>query len=219
MTHDLEATLQVTARGPTEQIKSGIESVWELITRAYSLRVWDVLGYASWDDYCTGEFGQTRLCLPREKPDEVVLSLRECGLSLRAIASATGESKDTIRRSLSGVANETPELESAAAEPDADALAETLIEVEPPAPVIGIDGKRYQPARPKPRRRPLTETAAGIASDMEKLRGRINGLIDDDRFTANTEGIAGRLWRYEVWLSEAIARLHESLGGDPDDRR
>ena len=39
---------------------------------------------------------------------EQVASLRESGLSLRAIASATGASKDTVSRVLSGVASETP---------------------------------------------------------------------------------------------------------------
>lgn len=34
--------------------------------------------------------------------------MREIGMSTRAIASATGMSKDTATRVLSGVANETP---------------------------------------------------------------------------------------------------------------
>lgn len=52
----------------------------------------------------------------------MVASLRESGLSLRAIAAATGESKDTVSRALNaGVANATP------VESDADALADELI--------------------------------------------------------------------------------------------
>ena len=45
--------------------------------------------------------------------------MREIGMSTRAIASATGMSKDTAARALSGVANETP------------------------APATGMDGKAY----------------------------------------------------------------------------
>jgi len=38
------------------------------------------------------------LRLPREERSEVVASLRESGLSLRAIAAATGDSEPTVRR-------------------------------------------------------------------------------------------------------------------------
>ncbi|WP_420873537.1 helix-turn-helix domain-containing protein [Mycobacterium riyadhense] len=40
---------------------------------------------------------------PREERAEVVASLRESGLSLRAIAAATGDSHMTIQRELAGV--------------------------------------------------------------------------------------------------------------------
>ncbi|APE15701.1 hypothetical protein BOH72_11205 [Mycobacterium sp. WY10] len=218
------------ARELTDQIKTGVEAVWHLITRAYTERAWAALGYTSWDDYCTREFGTSRLRLPREERAEVVSSLRESGLSLRAIASATGNSVNTVRKELDQVYQSDTPAEPAAPAPtcrDCDGYGcETCIPDPPmvdepspePTPITGIDGKRYPKPQPepvvKPRRRPLTEIAADIASDMEKLRGRINRLIDDDRFTGNTEAIAGRIGRYEVWLSEAVARLHESLGGD-----
>jgi len=52
-----------------------------LVKQAYTERAWDALGYASWDEYCTREFGTSRLRLPREERAEVVASLRESGLS------------------------------------------------------------------------------------------------------------------------------------------
>jgi hypothetical protein len=115
------------ARDLTDRIKFAVEGVWLLVKEAYTSRAWSVLGYESWDDYCTREFGASRLRLPREERPEVVASLRESGLSLRAIAAATGESKDTIARELSGVSNETP---------------------EPPPNVKGTDGKSYSSRRP-----------------------------------------------------------------------
>ncbi|MFP1155538.1 hypothetical protein ACK280_26220 [Mycobacterium sherrisii] len=90
------------ARALTDRIKVGVEAVWELITQAYVERAWDALGYSSWDDYCTREFGTARLRLPREERAEVVASLRESGLSIRAIASATGDSYGTVQAELSG---------------------------------------------------------------------------------------------------------------------
>ena len=109
MSTTLAALNAADARALTDRIKVGVEAVWELIKQAYTERAWDALGYSSWDDYCTREFGTSRLRLPREERAEILPSLRESGMSLRAIATATGLSKDTVQRELSGVSNETPE--------------------------------------------------------------------------------------------------------------
>lgn len=114
------------ARHLTERIKVLVEGAWDLIKQAYEERAWAALGYPSWDDYCSREFGTSRLRLPREERQEVVLSLRESGMSTRAIAAATGQSKSQVDRDLAGVPNGTP------------------------APVLGTDGKQYQPTRPGP---------------------------------------------------------------------
>lgn len=84
------------ARDLTDRIKVGVEAVWHLITEAYTSRAWAALGYRNWDEYCTREFGTSRLRLPREERAEVVASLRESGLSVRAIVSATGHSAHTV---------------------------------------------------------------------------------------------------------------------------
>ncbi|MFZ2529774.1 MAG: helix-turn-helix domain-containing protein [Rhodococcus sp. (in: high G+C Gram-positive bacteria)] len=108
------------ARALTDQIKVAVEATWELVKRAYVERAWAVLGYDGWDDYCTREFGTSRLRLPREERAEVVASLRESGLSTRAIAAATGLSQKTVSREVAaGESNDSP--------------------------VIGTDGKTYTP--------------------------------------------------------------------------
>ncbi len=99
-TDEITAMTADEARDITDKIKAGAEAVWELITRAYMSRAWVALGYSSWDDYCTREFGTSRIRLPREERTEKVLSLRESGLSLRAIESATGISRPTIIKDL-----------------------------------------------------------------------------------------------------------------------
>ena len=136
------------ARELTDRIKVGVEAIWELVKQAYQARAWVALGYDSWDDYCTREFGTSRIRLPREERQEVVASMREIGMSTRAIASATGMSKDTAARALSGVANETP------------------------APVTGTDGKTYTP-RPQPQPEPeepeLPQATALAQSDLDEL--------------------------------------------------
>ena len=99
------------------------------------------LGYESWDDYCTREFGNLRLRLPREELDVTVHSLRDAGLSVRAIAAATQQSKSQVQRELSGVPdpreNGTPDKPS----------------VNSGNGQLGIDGKVY-PARPVTRPQP-----------------------------------------------------------------
>lgn len=106
------------ARTLTDQIKVALEGCWQLVTQAYLARAWAALGYSSWDDYCTREFGTARLRLPREERQEVVASMREAGMSIRAISSATNTGVATVHRQLAGVPNGTPES-------------------------IGVDGKSY----------------------------------------------------------------------------
>lgn len=89
------------ARELTDRIKLAVEATWELIKEAYQSRAWKSLGYTSWDDYCTREFGTSRIKLPREERQEVVSSMREIGMSMPAIASATGASLGTVHGTLS----------------------------------------------------------------------------------------------------------------------
>lgn len=123
------------ARALTDQIKVAVEATWELVKRAYIERAWAALGYDGWDDYCTREFGTSRLRLPREERSEVVASLRESGLSVRAIASATGMSYGTVQSE--------------------------VIKTDHVPEVTGTDGKTYTPTAPKPA--PTTELNDYIA--------------------------------------------------------
>lgn len=120
---DIQPLTQDQALFITSKISEHVNTAWELIKRAYHGRAWEVLGYPTWDEYCQAEFGGSRIRLPREERQEVVASLREAGLSVRAIAAATGLGKSTVDRDVAGVPNGTPAR----------------------AAVTGIDGKTYQP--------------------------------------------------------------------------
>lgn len=155
---------QVAARRLTDKIKVGVEGVWLLIEQAYTSRAWQALGYKSWDNYTTREFGTSHLKLPREDRTEIIGSMRDAGLSLRAIGSATGLSVGTVHAQLAGVQNRTPAPHSS---PAGDVQAtpsfpahEEESERENSVPdsaqretVVGIDGKTY-PARGTNRARP-----------------------------------------------------------------
>lgn len=74
--------------------------------------------------------------LPREDRAEVVASLRESGLSIRAIASATNEPVMTVQNELARVRSRTPEPDPVDEDAESDAIAEELIAEQelPPLP-------------------------------------------------------------------------------------
>lgn len=121
------------ARALTDRIKVAVEGTWQMIREAYVSRAWDALGYETWDAYCAAEFGTSRLALPREERREIVASLRESGLSTRAIASVTGANQSTVVRDLGAT--------------DAPALGNASVE----APrITGVNGKTYVQPAPQP---------------------------------------------------------------------
>lgn len=125
------------ARALTDRIKIAVEGTWQLIREAYTSRTWAVLGYDSWDAYCATEFGETRLKIPREERQEVAASLRDSGLSMRAIGAATGVSHTQISNDLKSAGVNPAEV--AAGQSDSGFT---------PAAIIGLDGKSYAASRP-----------------------------------------------------------------------
>lgn len=121
------------ARALTDRIKVAVEGTWQMIREAYVSRAWDALGYETWDAYCAAEFGTSRLALPREERREVVASLAESGLSIRAIAAATATPRETVRRDLAST----------------DPFSTGNGSVAPRA-VQGVNGKTYVQPTPQP---------------------------------------------------------------------
>lgn len=84
------------ARDKTDRLKTALGVSWELVIQLFLGRAWAALGHQSWDAYCSAEFGALRIRLPREERDEVIESLRDAGLSIRAIAATGVASKNTV---------------------------------------------------------------------------------------------------------------------------
>lgn len=146
------------ARKLTDEIRVDAETLWDKIATAYTRRAWAALGYSSWDEYCIREFGTSRIRLPREERPEMVASLRHSGLSIRAIASATGVDKNTVQADLAQVSEiHTPESGEVI---DAEVITD-------PKPITGLDGKTYQP---KPQRRKRRPNDAGEISQESSDR-------------------------------------------------
>ena len=121
------------ARRLTDQIKLALDSTWQLGLRAWEGRAWVVLGYASWDEYCTKEFGTSHLKLPRAERDEVIPSLRAAGMSGRAIATLTGLAETTVRRALPAAVSTAP-----------NGAVDSELDDDGTAPLVGTDGRSYQ---------------------------------------------------------------------------
>jgi len=227
----------VQARKLTDCIKGTVEMVWELIAKAYSERAWAALGYDSWDDYCETEFSGTRLRMPREERAEVVSSLRESGLSLRAIEAATGVSRPTIIKDLAdaqvvkflppeppgGVTASTPGRTDRVAAALASAQAkQDVAPVEPikmPEKITGTDGKTYTAQQPRQqRRRPITDAFNQSARDLTRVVERIERLAADDRFKGNIESLSRHRYgmtRARDALDAVISELPDRIfGGD-----
>ena len=177
------------ARNLTDKIKAGTAALWELIKEAYASRAWASLGYASWDDYCTQEFGTSRIRLPREERQEVVASMREIGMSTRAIASATGMSAMQASRDSRGVTNVTPGSSlSASCEP------------------VGVDGKTYRaptraediltkeeleehpiPKEDKPRAEATTKQFMAAVADLNRILDRFHKIKTSPNYRNNID--------------------------------
>jgi hypothetical protein len=127
---DLRLLTENEARELTAQIYGHIDMAWTKIKSAYYGRADQALGYESWDDYCVAEFHGAALRLPRERRREAVATLSEAGLSVRAIAAATGAGRSTVGRDIAGVPNGTP------------------------GDTRGLDGKTYPPMPHAPIPRP-----------------------------------------------------------------
>lgn len=133
----VEALNEDAARRLTDLIRTGMDDLWDLIIRAWNGRAWVALGYPNWDTYCDNEFHPGRLRLPREERRDVVVSMREAGMSIRAISAATGTGTRQVQEAIADqqqVCSETTPHETAV----------------PAEQVTGNDGKTYPARKPKP---------------------------------------------------------------------
>jgi|GEM_PF-1728226 len=141
-THISEQFAPEVARDLTDKIRAGLEGVFELIKAAYSGFAWAALGYSSWDEYVQREFGNLYLRPPREEREDIISSMRDVGMSIRAIATATNLAVGTVHKeaSKSGVQNRTPDHADLEDASPSEGLDSTQI--------LGQDGRLYSASRP-----------------------------------------------------------------------
>ena len=226
---------KVRARRVTEMIKLQVIGLWQLIRDAYVGRAWVALGYESWDAYCAAEFPTSRLRLPREERSEVVNSLREAGLSIRAIEAATGVSRKTVIKDINQVVEfPPPDSDPVAEEPpgglhedspgQTDRVSDALAQARNKTPTLGKDGKTYQPKpRPQPEqaphRKPITDEFGKAVHDLEKAANRVVRLTADDRFPRNRDELCTRnLGTLGKIVNQLVCDVEAALNGRGDAR-
>lgn len=160
------------ARELTDQIRTGMESVFHLIRSAYRGRAWAALGYGSWDEYVTREFGNLHLRPPLEERLQVVVSLREVGMSVRAIAAATQLSRSTVNRELTEA---TPTVPNG------------TVDTAPATEIVGVNGKTYQPTQQRGTPAENAEVLHGEGAEVLEGQSSIDDLLDRPASEAGVE--------------------------------
>lgn len=191
-----------------DTIADNYVAVMPLIREAIERQAWQVLGYSGVSEYVSECFGDALSQLSTGVRREVVSELAASGMSTRAIAPVVGVHFDTVARDIkatSGVVHTTPDPEPtfvsatdalAELEDDVDmdveadviASAELMedaapeVECERPAPIVGLDGKKYQRPTERSRRlpRPAAErTLAAIQTQAAKAAREAQSLTPE----------------------------------------
>lgn len=98
------------AQRRADRIRGHIASAWEEVITAFKRRDFEALGYGSgqagWDAYILGEYGESRLMLPRAERVQRVIKASQAGMSTRAIAAAAGVDQKTVSNDLRSISGE-----------------------------------------------------------------------------------------------------------------
>ena len=176
-----------------KQAGEQLVQVGRLLDEAQAGRVHETLGFPSWTAYVADALGG-QLQLSGEARQAMVQLMAGEGMSVRAIASATGSSKSTVARDLEEVShNGTPDSD---AEVSHDGTPDDGPSVEP-ATVTGLDGKQYRKSKPQPQPKDKGDKSAprrrrpNVRKFVEDLMIQMNafagGLGDIDPAEVNAE--------------------------------
>lgn len=173
------------ARAITARIKANLDADWELVLDAYQRRADIALGYPSFDVYVASEFSGCRIRLPREKRAAVVKSLREHGMSIRAIATVCGVDKNTVACDLGKVG-----------------------EIHTPDKICGLDGKQHPSKKPGTRRKiTLVDKVNNNLADMQKAGLNLENLLGHKEFDEHREALDFHCRESIEWLQDILDRL------------
>ncbi len=123
--------------------RDNFEKVGRLLDEAKRGHVHEALGFKSWTSYVADALGG-QLQLSGDARQAMVQVLAGEGMSVRAIAAATGVSKSTVDRDIAQVSHDgTPD--------DPTVTDAGVPQRDTSATVTGLDNKTYTKPKPKPR--------------------------------------------------------------------
>lgn len=196
------------AQRRVDRIRGHVSSAWEEVITAYKHRDHEALGYGTgqsgWDAYILGEFGESRLSLPRHQRVEHVLEASAAGLSNRAIASAASVTEGTVRNDLRGQVRKSyaPASPASPAEvptfdptPSWDPVDTETGEIHTePRSITGMDGKTYTRPEPKevdkPKPEATTSQFSGAIADLNRVLDRLHRIAHSTHFPQNKNQVA-----------------------------
>lgn len=139
--------------------RENFEKVGRLLDEAKRGRVHEVLGFKSWPAYVADAVGG-QLQLSGDSRQAMVQMMAGEGMSVRAIASATGVSKSTVDRDLSQVSHDGTVADEAGPDSTVPQRDSSPEDDSAPAPeenlTVGLDGKtrRRKPRKPRAKKEP-----------------------------------------------------------------
>jgi lambda repressor-like predicted transcriptional regulator len=192
-----------------KQAGDQLVQVGRLLDEAKAGRIHEALGHVSWTAYVADAVGG-QLQLSSESRQAMVQLMAGEGMSVRAIATATGVSKSTVSNDLTQVSNDwTPEHDSG------DSGVQELDTSSPAqesAIVTGLDGKTYTKPRPKPKKEDAgpaqnpRKVVERMAPKVEALAAALQGLdpneVDPDALREKVGTIRGAVGRITEFIDK-----------------
>jgi hypothetical protein len=193
----VEPITEARVRASVDIVRSRLADAAEQIVWQIEHRAWTVLGYRSWSEMRDAEYGDVAVMVPRALRPDLVIRMRQVGLTQAEIGTTLGVSRPTV-----------------AADLNADS------DVQPPTIVTARGQTRPTSYERNPRSKPWPDQWWATVDKLNKVMDRVVRLAGDDRFDQHREsvGITGvRLWEIAETLTDLADRLRTDDGDATGD--
>jgi len=175
----------------TDRIRESVERTWELIAEAHEHRVWELLGYASWDTYVKAEFdisrGQGYRLLNRARV------IKELSDAAGVPVEVTGREAERIKGDLPSAVSEISQAVTSIPKGERPAAVQAVVAALAPVPAVP-QGNAHLAEQGQP-----TDGNESVTDIVASLRATILSLsLENDRLT-----------RENATFRAENARLHE----------
>ena len=214
LTRDAAERLDGRIRRLAKQAGDQLVQVGRLLDEAKSGLLHEALGFESWTAYVADAVGG-QLQLSGEARQQMVQLMAGEGMSVRAIAAATGVSKSTVSNDLTQVSNDwTPQPDSGVQELDTSTGG-----VPADATVTGLDGKTYtkpkRKPRPKKEPKPDAKPAAAVPARRTPIRLVFRSKVEEmGQIYRTTDRLSlDPRWKTTTFAAKDLEKLEALIAG------